>query len=325
MTRASRVLHRLVRSCGKPHASPRRHWAQARCRPSGSPSMESTSGAADPGALRGASGEATLNPRRQGCASNLSRQPCRTSPGGARKRYPPDPRPVLPVPRFGESGGRAAQAGRRGDRAPDARARPAGRNRWGRRHGVSQAGGPLAVSLVRPTPRRLRDRKCSSGSSWGKALVTGHRPAWGPGKARAPHRRLPPATRGAGRRKPSGPWLVKPRLMPGRRPSPGKACERKLMRRSRRRPEARAHPDRAVGSADGASTSSGATLPAQRELGGSSRQAGRGFGWSWSCSQAVLIAEVDEERRARSHPSGDGGASSRAGDRRAKAAFEAGA
>lgn len=35
-----------------------------------------------------------------------------------------------------------------------------------------------SVSEIQPIPRSSRDRRCPSGSGWGKALVSVHRPAW---------------------------------------------------------------------------------------------------------------------------------------------------
>lgn len=115
---------------------------------------------------------------------------------------------------------------------------------------------PTTVGIV-PRHRRfsdrrradLRDRRCSSGSSRGKALSCERRPA----DARAG---------GDGGRKSSIPWLEDTRLTAsGARPSSfGHACERRLRRGDPARGEAKRgrHLDATVDLAEGAPTPSGA-------------------------------------------------------------------
>lgn len=91
---------------------------------------------------------------------------------------------------------------------------------------------------IRPPPRRLRDRKCPSRSSWGKVSSpdTDQRGVRLAPKCRKV--RVSP-TRDVGWREPSNPYLVRPRLVPGGRLFSCRACERKLMHPVRGNPNPR--------------------------------------------------------------------------------------
>lgn len=78
--RASRVPHRLVTNCGELGTRARHSGRQSRVHGRGGSAMESTSGAADLGLLRGRLGEAALNPGRSGGASGPRRRSSREAP-----------------------------------------------------------------------------------------------------------------------------------------------------------------------------------------------------------------------------------------------------
>jgi hypothetical protein len=164
----------------------------------------------------------------------------------------------------------------------------------------------------------LRDRRCSSGSSRGKA------PSAGAGQhgarrrvVRGPHRLPTTPMEDDGGRKPLIPWLESTRLTTGGSVFfvPGSACERELSRRGRKRgcAHAQRHLDATVDEADGAPTPSGARSQSSASWMRPIGAVGRSSNEPWLCSRAVLIAEVDGKRRARSSPSPEGGRSSRPG------------
>lgn len=122
---------------------------------------------------------------------------------------------------------------------------------------------------------------------------------------------------GDGGRKPPIPWLENTRLTTGGSVFfvPGCACERELSRRGRKRGYAHAqrHLDATVDKANGAPTPSGARSQSSASWMRPIDAVGRSSSDPWLCSRAVLIAEVDGKRRARSSPSAEGGRSSRPG------------
>jgi hypothetical protein len=125
-------------------------------------SMEGTSGAADPALLRGRTGDAALGPGWR------SRHPRRSGPCGSPARWP-----------------RASRSS--GAHEPDP-------SRGSGACGVIVKGGCLAGFLARhrrrhrslqPMQQRSRDRRCPSGSGWGKALAKREAPPVNAGRSLA--------------------------------------------------------------------------------------------------------------------------------------------
>jgi len=105
LQKAPCVLHRLATTCGElpaQRAEVRRKpgsEAKARQATEGGSSMEGTSGSADPGALRGASGEAALGPGWSRAAQAARPRPCRVDLRDPRKRIAALCPPGLPASR----------------------------------------------------------------------------------------------------------------------------------------------------------------------------------------------------------------------------------
>lgn len=165
--------------------------------------------------------------------------------------------------------------------------------------GLSQAA-ERAAPEFRPAKRRLRDRRCPSGSGRGKAPSSGCRPARHPRKggrwkAKAGHP-LARENSADGQRKRV--FLLRSRVR-AQAPASG-STERDERKRGR-------HRDRTVDWVDGAPTPSGACSQPSASWVCPVGEVGPGSCDTWLCSRAVLIAEVDGKRRARSAPSVEGG------------------
>lgn len=285
--------------------------------------MEGTSGAADPMTLRGAMGEAALNPGRQAAravcfadragpmdqaarasawrGSGRSRDPAVSAAGG-------HGRPA----RAGRSGGIASPRShdtiaRSWSRAAESRpARPGAR---GSPPGHSGAGFPAGTAAI---ARQEVSGSFESGRSSHRRTST----------SLAFVRRREALTGFAGRgweeaggESPPSPCSEKLGWRPARAhlSFADRACERKLLRRGRASEDETLtgrHLDTEVDEADGAPTPSGACSQPGASRGRRVGEAGRRSDGTWLCSRAVLVAEVDGKRRARSSPFEERGRSS---------------
>lgn len=115
---------------------------------------------------------------------------------------------------------------------------------------------------------------------------------------------------GDGGRKPLLPWLESTRLTTsgsGSSPTGPRASASSCVELVRRTYAPRSHLDAAVGAANGAPTPSGVRSPSSASWARRIDAVGRRSNGPWLCSRAVLIAEVDEKRRAGISPFVEGG------------------
>lgn len=218
--------------------------------------MEGTSGAADPGFLRGDPGEAALGPGGVGLREQ-SGALVRADARGLRKQL-----------RWVCSGRRPRESGPcRGHAGPRSRVCSRGRPvRRDRRRCVARLRPDGAWRrLLLPVLPCSRDTRCPSES----------------GRGEAPSSAFERTARDVGRREPAGPWLVKPRLARGkatvRRPQGLQRCSCHDVTRSRRSTGRTGPQPRQEG-----------FLPVQRKLDASRRAFAPGIERSHGCARGLF-------------------------------------
>jgi len=153
-----------------------------------------------------------------------------------------------------------------------------------------------------PGAPRSRDTRCPSGSGWGEALVAGALSGV-PSGSRVYHlARAKRQTGGAGRRKPAGPWPVRPRLAKHDVPDGASASDGGTFcllgpqgSSGGRRVRRAAPPGSGVRHGGWLQPHPEVFLQVRRKPGASSRRAWNGDrSILWLCSWIVLVAEVGE-------------------------------